>query len=111
MAISILWSVIGVTMMVIASRLQNRIIWLAAAGLLVAVVAKLFLVDLAATGTIARIVSFLIVGGLLILVGYLSPLPPKRSKTCSMTSTSSTMPRAPRNRAFYAIFATRSSAV
>ena len=51
---------------------------LAAAGLLVAVVAKLFLVDLAATGTIARIVSFLIVGGLLILVGYLSPLPPKR---------------------------------
>jgi uncharacterized membrane protein len=78
MALSILWSVIGVGMMAIASRIKVRVIWLAAAGLLVAVVVKLFLVDLAATGTIARIVSFLIVGGLLILVGYLSPLPPKR---------------------------------
>lgn len=80
MALSILWAVIGVAMMVIASRTQKRIIWLAAAGLLVAVVVKLFLVDLAASGTIARIVSFLIVGGLLILVGYLSPLPPKKEE-------------------------------
>jgi uncharacterized membrane protein len=80
MALSILWSVIGVSMMAIASRIRVRVIWLAAAGLLVAVVIKLFLVDLAATGTIARIVSFLIVGGLLILVGYLSPLPPKQEE-------------------------------
>jgi uncharacterized membrane protein len=84
MALSILWSVIGVSMMAIASRIKVRVIWLAAAGLLVAVVVKLFLVDLAATGTIARIVSFLIVGGLLILVGYLSPLPPKKEDEASV---------------------------
>ena len=84
MALSILWSVIGVSMMAIASRIKVRVIWLAAAGLLVAVVMKLFLVDLAATGTIARIVSFLIVGGLLILVGYLSPLPPKKEGEASV---------------------------
>jgi uncharacterized membrane protein len=85
MALSILWSVIGVSMMAIASRIKVRVIWLAAAGLLVAVVVKLFLVDLAATGTIARIVSFIIVGGLLILVGYLSPLPPKKEEQPALT--------------------------
>jgi len=85
MALSILWSVIGVSMMAIASRIKVRVIWLAAAGLLVAVVVKLFLVDLAATGTIARIVSFIIVGGLLILVGYLSPLPPKNEEQPAIT--------------------------
>ena len=75
-----IWAVTGVAIMVIASRSGRRTIWLAAAGLLVAVVVKLFLVDLAATGTIARIFSFLVVGGLLILVGYLSPLPPAREE-------------------------------
>ncbi len=39
-------------------------------------VVKLFLVDLADVGTIARIVSFLVVGGLVLLIGYFSPLPP-----------------------------------
>jgi uncharacterized membrane protein len=80
MALSILWAVTGVAMMVLASRTERRTIWLAAAGLLIAVVIKLFLVDLAASGTIARIFSFLVVGGLLILVGYLSPLPPKKEE-------------------------------
>jgi uncharacterized membrane protein len=40
------------------------------------VVLKLFAIDLEGTGTLARIVSFLTVGGLLLAAGYLSPLPP-----------------------------------
>ena len=39
----------------------------------------LFLVDLANTGTMARIVSFLSVGVLLVAVGYFAPVPPKSS--------------------------------
>jgi uncharacterized membrane protein len=40
-------------------------------------VAKLFLVDLANTGTVERVISFIGVGTLVIVVGYFSPVPPK----------------------------------
>ena len=41
------------------------------------VVAKLFLVELGNSGGIARIVSFIVVGLLLLLVGWFAPVPPK----------------------------------
>ena len=47
-------------------------------GLMALVVVKLFLVDLGNTGTVARIVSFLGVGVMLLVVGYFAPAPPKR---------------------------------
>ncbi len=42
-------------------------------------VAKLFLVDLSTLSTGAKIVTFLVVGALLLVVGYLSPVPPARA--------------------------------
>jgi uncharacterized membrane protein len=39
-------------------------------------VAKLFFVDLAGSGSVSRIVSFLAVGGLMLLIGFFAPLPP-----------------------------------
>jgi len=53
------------------------------AALLALVVAKLFLVDLAQVGTVERIVSFIGVGLLLLLIGYLAPVPPRRSENPS----------------------------
>ena len=44
------------------------------------VVVKLFLIDLSGTGTIARIISFLVVGGLMLVIGYFSPIPPKKQE-------------------------------
>ena len=38
---------------------------------------KLFLNDLGNTGTVARIVSFIGVGVLLMVIGYVAPVPPK----------------------------------
>jgi uncharacterized membrane protein len=63
--------------MVAASRFQQRPVWFIGASLLGVVVIKLFLVDLARVETVARIVSFLVVGGLTVLIGYVSPLPPR----------------------------------
>ena len=54
--------------------------WISGSVLLGAVVIKLFLVDLAATGTVERILSFLSVGVLLILIGYFAPIPPAKSQ-------------------------------
>ena len=46
------------------------------AGLLGLVIVKLFLVDLSNLETVARIVSFVSVGVLMLIIGYLAPLPP-----------------------------------
>jgi uncharacterized membrane protein len=77
---SIVWSVIAMTLMLVAYRKSSRYFWFAGAGLLALVVVKLFFVDLADNGSIARIVSFLAVGSLMLVIGYLSPLPPKIKK-------------------------------
>ncbi|HEX2493058.1 MAG TPA: DUF2339 domain-containing protein [Steroidobacter sp.] len=77
-AVSIFWGVLGFTAMTIAARQRWRYVWYVGAGLMAVVVAKLFLVDLSNVGAIARIASFLSVGALLLITGYLAPLPPRR---------------------------------
>ena len=76
-SVSIIWTLAALLIMVVATRMKQRLTWLIGSILLGAVVVKLFLVDLADIGTIARIVSFIVVGLLILLIGYLSPMPPK----------------------------------
>jgi uncharacterized membrane protein len=63
--------------MVVATRRAIRPVWICGAALMGAVVVKLFVVDLSGIGTLERIVSFLGVGVLMLLIGYLSPVPPR----------------------------------
>lgn len=77
MSLSILWAVCALIVMNFSRRLQNRSLWMLGAGLLGLVLLKLFTKDLTGTGTLARIVSFMVVGGLMLLIGYLSPIPAK----------------------------------
>jgi uncharacterized membrane protein len=77
-ALSIYWAILGFSGMIWGARRTNRWIWLAGTALMALVVIKLFLVDLGNTGTVARIVSFLGVGVLLLVVGYLAPAPPRK---------------------------------
>ena len=79
-ALSLLWSIIALGVMVAANRSAARIAWIAGATLLAIVVAKLFVVDLSRIGGIERIVSFIGVGALLLLIGYLAPVPPRRKE-------------------------------
>ena len=79
-SLSIFWATIALALMVTATRWARRVLWLAGAGLLGLVVVKLFVIDLARTGTVARIVSFIVVGVLLLLIGYFTPAPPRAKK-------------------------------
>ena len=54
-----------------------RPLWIAGAALMGVVVVKLFLVDLSNIGGVERIVSFIGVGLLMLLIGYVSPVPPR----------------------------------
>ena len=76
-AVSIIWTLAALVIMVSATRLKQRLTWIIGSALLGFVVLKLFMVDLEDIGTIARIVSFVVVGLLMLLIGYLSPLPPR----------------------------------
>jgi uncharacterized membrane protein len=76
--LSLFWTVLALTAMLIAARKRERIVWLVGASLLVAVIAKLFLIDLSRIGSVERIISFVGVGLLMLIVGYFSPLPPAR---------------------------------
>ncbi len=75
--LSICWCLLALTLMTQATRRGLRLIWMSGAGLLCTVVLKLFLVDLAGHGSIARIVSFVVVGLLILLIGWFSPVPPR----------------------------------
>lgn len=77
-ALAALWGFGALAITVWAARKGSRPLWGAGATLLAMVVLKLFVVDLSGTGTIARIVSFLVVGVLMLIIGYFSPLPPKK---------------------------------
>jgi uncharacterized membrane protein len=75
--LSLLWSATAILLMLLSKRYESRSLWMVGFGLLGVVVLKLFFVELANSGTIERIVSFIVVGVLLLLIGYFVPLPPK----------------------------------
>lgn len=75
--LSITWTLAALVGMVYANRRKRREYWLIGAGLLAVVVVKLILLDLAAHGTLQRIVSFIGVGLLFMLISYVAPVPPK----------------------------------
>jgi len=81
--LSLLWTSLALGTVVLANRRQWRGAWIAGAALLAIVVAKLFFVDLSRVGGLERIISFIGVGLLLLLVGYLAPVPPKRANNLS----------------------------
>ncbi|MGB5210226.1 MAG: DUF2339 domain-containing protein [Gammaproteobacteria bacterium] len=76
-ALSIYWGALAFGAMIFGARRGKRMVWIGGTGLMAIVVLKLFLIDLGNTATVARIVSFLGVGLLLLVVGYFAPAPPK----------------------------------
>jgi len=72
---SVVWSSLGFGAMWLAARRRQRGLWLVGAGLMGGVALKLFTVDTAGTGSLARIAAFLGVGVILLAAGYFTPLP------------------------------------
>jgi uncharacterized membrane protein len=75
--LSILWTLLALGLMMTAHRRMKRAMWLTGAALLALVVAKLLLVDQSNAGGGERIITFIVVGLLMLIVGYFAPLPPK----------------------------------
>ena len=80
-AVSILWAATALAAMVVAVRAADRRVWIVGASWMGVVVVKLFLIDLANLATLPKAASFIGVGILLLIVGYLAPVPPSQPKT------------------------------
>ena len=78
--LSIVWTLMALSLMIGGHMRHRREVWLIGAALIGLVVIKLFFVELSNRGGLARIVSFIGVGVLLLVVGYFAPLPPKRAE-------------------------------
>ncbi|MDE0843183.1 MAG: DUF2339 domain-containing protein [Psychrobacter pacificensis] len=79
--LTILWTLLALVATILASRYWQRALWFMGIGLLGIVVLKLVLVDLSQTEAIWRVISFLGAGSLILLIGYLAPLPPAYEET------------------------------
>lgn len=77
--LALLWSATALVLMWLSARRAARAPWMVGAALLAAVVLKLLLVDLSGSGTVTRIVSFIGVGLLMLVIGYVAPLPGRTS--------------------------------
>jgi uncharacterized membrane protein len=74
---SVFWTLLAMGAMVFANRRRTRPLWVCGVALLGVVVVKLFVFDLERISGIERIVSFIAVGILLLVIGYIAPVPPR----------------------------------
>jgi uncharacterized membrane protein len=75
-ALTLTWTVTALALMLWATRRGVRTLWTVGAVLLAIVVVKLFAIDLAALSGLTRVIAFMGVGLLLLVIGYVAPLPP-----------------------------------
>ncbi|MDL2306696.1 DUF2339 domain-containing protein [Desulfovibrio sp. OttesenSCG-928-C06] len=75
-----LWGLWGLLHIIIGNKKRTRLFWVIGAVLMLAVTIKIFMLDLADKGTLFRIVSFFIMGGIFLIIGWLAPLPPSNKK-------------------------------
>ncbi|HET9651832.1 MAG TPA: DUF2339 domain-containing protein, partial [Usitatibacter sp.] len=76
-SLSIFWALLALALMLFATRKARRVLWIAGATLMAVVVVKLFVVELSQAGAVERIVSFIVVGLLMLAIGYMAPVPPR----------------------------------
>lgn len=76
--LAIIWAITAVVTMMMATRKKSRSSWFIGGGLLAVVIAKLFLIDTSLSSGLLRALAFIGVAILILLIGYFSPLPPKK---------------------------------
>ena len=76
-ALSIVWTVAGIAAMLLGKQRGSRAIWIGGAGLMGIVILKLLLIDRQHLQALPSIIGVLVVGVLLVGIGYFAPAPPR----------------------------------
>ena len=78
MCVSIFWTLLALATMFVATWRRIRQMWIVGSVLMAAVVVKLLIVELPRANAVESIVSIISVGALMLVIGYLAPVPPKQ---------------------------------
>lgn len=73
-SLTIVWCLLSLIIVALATWRHSKAIWWVGMMILAITIGKLFFVDLANSNSIARIISFIGVGLVLLLIGYFSPV-------------------------------------
>jgi len=76
-ALSITWTLAGIAAMLLGKRRNSRAVWFGGAVLMGVVLVKLLLIDRRFLHDLPAIIGVLVVGVLLVAVGYFAPVPPR----------------------------------
>src|SRR5262249_8108409 len=76
-ALSITWTLAGIAAMLLGKRRGSRAVWFGGAALMAIVLVKLLLVDRQFMHDLPAIIGVLVVGVLLVAIGYFAPVPPR----------------------------------
>jgi uncharacterized membrane protein len=76
-ALSITWTLAGIAAMLLGKRRGSRAVWFGGAALMGVVLVKLLLIDRQYLHDLPAIIGVLVVGILLVAVGYFAPVPPR----------------------------------
>lgn len=77
LSLTVLWVSLAFVTMWIAHLRQLKPMWVLGGSILVMVSLKLVLFDLANIGTLTRVISFLLAGGVMLVIAYIAPMPEK----------------------------------
>jgi uncharacterized membrane protein len=78
-ALSITWTLAGIAAMLLGKRRGSRAVWIGGAALMGVVLVKLLLIDRQFMHDLPAIIGVLVVGILLVAVGYFAPVPPRNA--------------------------------
>jgi len=76
-ALSIAWTLAGIAAMLLGKQRASRAVWFGGAALMGVVLIKLLLIDRQFLHDLPAIIGVLVVGMLLVAVGYFAPVPPR----------------------------------
>ena len=76
-ALSITWTLAGIAAMLLGKRRGSRAVWFGGAALMGVVLVKLLLIDRQFLHDLPAIIGVLVVGIMLVAVGYFAPVPPR----------------------------------
>src|SRR5690606_9472764 len=75
LSLTILWVLLAWVTMWTATLKNLKPMWVLGGSILVIVSLKLVLFDLSHTGTLTRVISFLLAGGVMLFIAYIAPMP------------------------------------
>jgi len=81
MSISIFWTALALATMFVATWRRNRQMWIVGSVLMAAVILKLLVIEVPRAGVVESMISIIVVGVLMLVAGYLAPVPPAAGET------------------------------